>query len=71
VSAYSIAKEQVDAALSAASAGGVDPDVTLRAMLGTIVERYRELKGVDDVKAVLQYQLENCRGDEDYAFMRP
>ena len=71
MSAYSIAKQQVDAALEAARAEGLDADVVLRAVLATLVERYRELKGVDDVRAVLQYQMDNCRGDEDYMFMRP
>jgi hypothetical protein len=49
----------------------VDTEVVLRALLGTIVERYRDQHGVTDLKAVLQYQLDNCQGDEDYAFMRP
>lgn len=71
MSAYSIAKQQVDAALEAARAEGLDADVVLRAVLATLVERYRELKGVDDLRAVLQYQMDNCRGDEDYMFMRP
>ena len=71
MSAYSIAKQQVDGALEAARAGGLDGEVVLRALLATLVERYRELKGVDDLRAVLQYQMDNCRGDEDYMFMRP
>ncbi len=71
MSAYSIAKQQIYAALEAARSEGLDGDVVLRAVLGTLVERYRELKGVDDLRAVLQYQMDNCRGDEDYMFMRP
>jgi len=71
MSAYSIARQQVEGALEAARAGGIDGDVVLRALLSTLVERYRELKGVEDLRAVLQFQMENCRGDEDYMFMRP
>lgn len=71
MSAYSIAKQHVEGALSAAAEAGVDPEMALRALLATLVERYRELKGVDDLKAILQYQLDNVRGDEDYEFMRP
>jgi len=71
MSAYGIAREHVDAALAAAAATGVDGEVLLRALLATLTERYRELKGVEDLRAVLQFQLENCRGDEDYMFMRP
>ena len=43
----------------------------LRAMLATLTERYRDLKGPEDLKAVLQFQLDNSQGDEDYMFMRP
>jgi hypothetical protein len=71
LSAYSIAREQVDAALAAAAQAGVDPEATLRAILGTVTEQYRDLKGAADLKAVLQYQLDNSQGDEDYEFMRP
>lgn len=71
MSAYSIAREHVDAALSSASEAGIDPDTLLRAVLATLAERYRELKGADDLRAVLQYQLDNAQGDEDYMFMRP
>jgi hypothetical protein len=71
VSAYSIARQHVDGALSDARTAGVDPETLLRAVLATMAERYRDMKGTDDLRAVLQYQLDNCRGDEDYMFMRP
>ena len=71
MSAYSIARAQVDAALAAAAASSIDPEATLRALLGTAAERYRDLNGTDDLRAVLQFQLDNARGDEDYEFMRP
>jgi hypothetical protein len=71
VSAYSIARAHVDGALADAGETGVDAETLLRALLATMVERYRDLKGPNDLKAVLQYQLDNCRGDEDYMFMRP
>jgi hypothetical protein len=71
VSAYSIARQHIDAALSEAGATGVDAEALLRAFLSTFAERYRDLKGPDDLRAVLQFQLENAQGDEDYMFMRP
>lgn len=71
MSAYAIARQQIDGALSAAAETGVDEEMVLRALLSTLVERYRELRGVEDLKAVLQYQMDNVRGDEDYEFMRP
>jgi hypothetical protein len=71
LSAYSIARQHVEGALADARQTGVDSETLLRALLATMVEQYRELKGPDDVRAVLQYQIDNCRGDEDYMFMRP
>ncbi len=71
MSAYSIARDHVTAALADAGAAGIDDDTLLRALLATLAERYRELKGPDDLRAVLQYQLDNAQGDEDYMFMRP
>lgn len=71
MSAYSIAREHVDEALKQADRGGVDAESLLRALLATLAERYRELKGPDDLRAVLQFQLDNAQGDEDYMFMRP
>jgi hypothetical protein len=71
VSAFGIAKSQLEEACRQARAGGVDEELLLRALIGSVVERYRTLKGVDDLRAVLTYQLENVRGDEDHEFMRP
>ncbi|MEQ8859950.1 MAG: hypothetical protein RIC56_15005 [Pseudomonadales bacterium] len=71
MSAYTIAREHLDAAETEAAAAGVDADTLLRAVLASLAERYRELKGPDDLRAVLQYQLDNAQGDEDYMFMRP
>lgn len=71
MSAYTIAREHVDAAVTQAEAAGVDAEGLLRAMLATLAERYRDLRGSDDLRAVLQFQLDNAQGDEDYMFMRP
>lgn len=71
MSAYSIARSHVDASLAEAAESGIDADALLRALLATLSERYRELKGADDLRAVLQFQLDNASGDEDHMFMRP
>lgn len=71
MSAYSIARSHVDASLAEAAESGIDADALLRALLATLSERYRELKGADDLRAVLQFQLDNAGGDEDHMFMRP
>ncbi|MFW6093588.1 MAG: hypothetical protein ACODAC_06390 [Pseudomonadota bacterium] len=71
MSAYSIARAQVDGALEEASREGTEADEVLRAILATLAERYRDLKGPEDLRAILEFQLENAQGDEDYMFMRP
>lgn len=71
MSAYSIAREAVDTALTKAEAEGVDAETELSALLGTTTERYRELKGASDLRAVLQYELHNASGSEEYEFTRP
>lgn len=71
MSAYSIAGEHLQAALSGAADAGIDEEAVLRALLGLLAERYRELKGPDDLRAILEYQRDNAQGDEDYMFMRP
>jgi hypothetical protein len=68
---YSIAKQRVEDAVAEAAEAGLDTEAVLRALLATVAERYRDLKGPDDLKAVLQFQLDNAQGDEDYMFMRP
>lgn len=71
MSAYSIARSQLEAALAEAAAEGVDEELLLRALLGSVSEAYRERKGPDDLREVLRFQLNNAQGDEDYEFMRP
>lgn len=71
MSAYSLARSHLDTALEQAAAAGVDADTLLRAMLAVLAERYRDLKGADDLRQILGFQLDNAEGDEDYMFMRP
>lgn len=71
MSAYSIARKHLEAALAEAAAAGVDEELLLRALLGSVSEAYRSCRGPDDLREVLQFQLNNAQGDEDYEFMRP
>ena len=71
MSAYSVAKEQVAAALAQASDQQLDRETVLRALVATCVEEYRDAFGPAAVKEMLQFQVDNCQGDEDYMFMRP
>jgi len=71
MSAYSLAKEQIAAAMAEASAQELDRETVLRALVTTCVEQYRDAFGAAAVKDMLQFQVDNCQGDEDYMFMRP
>jgi len=71
MSAYAIAKQTLAAALAEATETDIDEELLLRALLGSLCEAYRERMGPEDLKAILQFQLDNAQGDEDYAFMRP
>ena len=71
MSAYTIAGNNLQAALAEAAQSNVDEELLLRALLGSICEAYRERMGPDDLRAILKFQLDNSQGDEDYAFMRP
>ncbi len=71
MSMYSIAAECVARAVAQAAEQGIAEDDLLRALLGTVSERYRGAKGVEDLKAILTYQLDHAAGDEDMEFMRP
>jgi len=71
MSAYSLAKEQIAAAVAQAAEQNLDSETVLRALVTTCVEHYRDAFGPAAVKDMLQFQLDNCQGDEDYMFMRP
>jgi hypothetical protein len=71
MSAYSIAREHVEHALSAAGSAGIPPDDAVHALLVCVVERYKAGRGVPATQAALDFQLRNLSDDEDYAFMRP
>lgn len=71
MSAFSVARTAIDAALAEASGGGVDRETLLRAIVSLSVEKYREDEGLDSTRSMLEFQLSNCAGDEDHEFMRP
>lgn len=71
MSAYGIARNQVEAALTAAQTENVDPETVLRAVVATVMEQYRERYGTDKTREMLEFQLFNAGGDEEYHFMRP
>ena len=71
MSAYSIARATLDSALNEAAGSGVDAETLLRALIATAAERYQDGEGVPATRSMLEFQLANCAGDEDYEFMRP
>jgi len=71
MSAAEIAKRHFSAAIAEAEAVGLGHDSTCRALLGLVVSRYLESRGVADVQSELRFLADNCDPDTDFAFMRP
>lgn len=71
MSAYTIARGALDDAMKSAAKEGFAPADVAHALLVTLVETYKELRGMDDTRDALQFQLDNLRDDLDYEFMRP
>jgi hypothetical protein len=71
MSAYSLARNAIDAALEEAGGGGIDRETLLRAIVSLAIEKYRDGEGLSSTRSMLEFQLNNCAGDEDHEFMRP
>ena len=71
MSAYNIARTAIDAALVSARQDGFDPADVGHALLISAVESYKSLRGIEDTRAALEFQLNNLSDDLDYEFMRP
>jgi hypothetical protein len=57
--------------MAEATAEGQDSDGLCRAMLGLVVAKYLETRGIADVQSELHFVADNCDPDADFAFMRP
>jgi hypothetical protein len=71
MSATEIAKVHFSAAIAEAEAAGLDPDGVCRSLLGLVVSKYLEKRGVADVQSELRFVADNCDPDTDFMFMRP
>ncbi|MDB5655432.1 MAG: hypothetical protein JWQ94_3045 [Tardiphaga sp.] len=71
MSATEIAKLHFAAAMTAADAAGIDSDSVCRTLLGLVVAKYLENRGVADVQSELRFVADNCDPDTDFMFMRP
>ena len=71
MSATEIAKLHFSAAMNQAQADGVDADGVCRALLGLVVAKYLENRGMSDVQSELRFVADNCDPDTDFMFMRP
>ena len=71
MSATEIAKLHFSAAMAQAEAAGLDRDGVCRALLGLVVAKYLETRGVADVQSELRFVAENCDPDTGFMFMRP
>jgi hypothetical protein len=71
MSASEIASRHFAAAIAEAKTEGQDSDGVCRALLGLVITKYLEARGVSDVQSELRFLAENCDPDTDFAFMRP
>ena len=71
MSASEIASRHFAAAIAEAKTSGQDSDGVCRALLGLVVNKYLESRGVGDVQSELHFLADNCDPDTDFAFMRP
>lgn len=65
------ARQELESSLERARAQGVDPLMTLRALLSEAVELNRLEREVADLAQELQFLADNLDPQRDYAFMRP
>jgi hypothetical protein len=66
-----LVKKHIDAAVAEAGDDGHPPDAVARTMLSFVIEIYRSNREADDIRAELQYAMDNLDPDQDYEFMRP
>jgi hypothetical protein len=71
MSATEIAERHFSAAMAEAEAAGQATDSICRALLGLVVSKYLESRGVSDVQSELRFVAENCDPETDFMFMRP
>jgi hypothetical protein len=71
MSATSIARSHLEAALADAETEGAGKDAVLRAMLSQVITKFLDYRSVADVRAELAAAAEHCDPDEDFVFMRP
>jgi hypothetical protein len=71
MSATEIAERHFSAAMAEAEAAGQATDSICRALLGLVISKYLESRGVSDVQSELRFVADNCDPDTDFMFMRP
>jgi hypothetical protein len=71
MSAHSIAKVHVAAAVEEATAARIPIGDALHALLVTVVHEYKSTHGIADTRNALEFQMNNLADDIDYEFMRP
>ena len=71
MSAYTIARSHVDAALAESAATKVPAGDCLHALLVTVAQALTKERGIADTRHALEFQMNNLNEDADYEFMRP
>ncbi len=71
MSAYSIARDHVAAAVAESAAANVPTGDCLHALLVSVVQALTTERGATDTRQALEFQANNLDEDADYEFMRP
>ncbi|MEE4360887.1 MAG: hypothetical protein V2I63_05115 [Pseudomonadales bacterium] len=68
---YDIAQRHLDAAVSEASAAGIDGDRLGKAMFSQLLRFYLTHRSAADIRSEIAFELDHLEGDQDIPFMRP
>ncbi len=56
---YGLAKDLIEACIAQADAAGIDPGDAQEALLISLIQTLKELRGPSALKSVLQYELDS------------
>ncbi|TWC12954.1 hypothetical protein FBY06_1347 [Pseudomonas sp. SJZ085] len=71
MSVYEWARQEIRRSHDAATEIGIDPGLSLRALLSAIVQQSKTVRSAEDLADELNFLAENLDDKQDYGFMRP
>lgn len=71
MTAFSLAKEVMQQALSQGQQQGFDEQAVARALMAEVITVYKRKRSMADIRHELEFLADNLDDDADYTFMRP